>query len=48
MQRRKRRGKLAECVGSGNGADRSQLVMRLLADVDDDGGGFVSVAEQTD
>jgi hypothetical protein len=38
MQRRKRRGKLAECVGNGtkggnDGADRSKLVTRLLADV---------------
>ena len=38
MQRRKRRGKLVECVGNetkggNNGADQSQLVMRQLADV---------------
>ena len=38
MQRRKRRGKLAECVGNGteggnDGADRNELVTRPLPDV---------------
>ena len=38
MQRRKRRGKLAQCVGNGtkggnDGADQSELVLRPLADV---------------
>ena len=44
-----RRGKLADCVGNGttggnDGADRSQFVMRQLADIS----GFVSVVGLSD